>query len=204
MPRRLFLIVCAAVWTNFENNAAAVREEAVAARQLVRLALAMPEIHQAGLIELEHRYLQLILNQEWPLLASGGSWPATEQAFFALHARVIELAESAKVAPVLSAELLHAMGTFITARSQRLNLAHAKAGSTRWAGVLILGLLAQIGVALVHVEKKGPMVAALIHTSFVIVTALAVIAVSVSTHEGAIAVPKMPLVAVLQSAVAGG
>lgn len=130
MPRRLFLIVRAAVWTNFGINAAAVREEAVAARQLVRLALAMPEIHQAGLIELEHRYLQLTLNQEWPLLASGGSSPETEQAFFALHARVIELVESAK--------------------------------------------------------------------------ALAVIAVSVSTHEGTIAVPKTPLVAALQSALAGG
>ena len=91
MPRRLFLIVRAAVWTNFGINAAAVREEAVAARQPVRLALAMPEIHQAGLIE---------------------------------------LVESAK--------------------------------------------------------------------------ALAVIAVSVSTHEGTIAVPKTPLVAALQSALAGG
>ncbi len=48
------------------------------------------------------------------------------------------------------------------------------------------------------------MVAALFHTAFVIVTALAVIAVSVSTHEGTIAVPKTPLVAALQSALAGG
>jgi hypothetical protein len=48
------------------------------------------------------------------------------------------------------------------------------------------------------------MVPALFHTEFVIVTALAVIAVSVSTHEGTIAVPKTPLVAALQSALAGG
>ena len=48
------------------------------------------------------------------------------------------------------------------------------------------------------------MAPALFHTEFVIVTALAVIAVSVWTHEGTIALPKTPLVAALQSAVAGG
>ncbi len=93
------------------------------------------------------------------------------------------------------------MGTFITARSQRFKLAHARAGATRWAVVLIPDLLAQSGVVMAHVGKKGPTVAALFPPSVVIVKALAV---SVWTHEGTIALPKTPLVAALQSAVAGG
>jgi hypothetical protein len=109
--------------------------------------------------------------------------------------------ESPRSQNATGAEPLCAMGTFVTARSQGFKLAHARAGATRWAVVLIPDLLAQSGVAMVQVEKKGPTVAVLFPRSFVIVTALAV---SVWTHERTIALPKTPLVAALRSAVTGG
>jgi len=79
------------------------------------------------------------------------------------------------------------------ARSGRLALSEGPLAGYKWAAVLILALVAQIGVATVHLERPRPQILALLIFTASAVLALNLIAAGELPYEGSHQVSPAPL-----------
>lgn len=188
----------ASVWGRFNETDLAVRDEAAAALQLIRLSEATPQFRAAGLIPLTDRYLQVVVEEEWTLLHEHGLSRDAAQAHFRLQSKVLGVVTGGEVVPLLSGELLRASNELSRARIKRLNVAQGEQHFMRWVGLLMLGLLAQCGVAAVHLQHKRGMGLALTISSLLIVTTVSMLALSASPFSGSMSVSSEPLTRVLQ------
>ena len=188
----------ASVWGRFNETELAVRDEAAAALQLIRLSEATPQFRAAGLIPLTDRYLQVVVEEEWPLLHVRGMSRDAAQAHFRLQSKALGVVTGGEVGPLLSGELLRSVNELSRARIKRSNVAQGEHHFMRWLGLLTLGLLAQCGVAAVHLKHKRGMGLALTISSLVIVTPVSMLALSASPFSGSMSVPSDPLTRVLQ------
>jgi hypothetical protein len=83
------------------------------------------------------------------------------------------------------------------ARAERLALASDRTDDVKWAIVLILGVMTQIAIALVHLERPRPQLAAMAVFSSAAVVALGLIALQEHPFDGAIRIAPTQLQEVL-------
>lgn len=165
----------------------AVNTEAHALRAAHTLSLAavsdLAEIRAAM-----RGYLRSVLNDEWPTMVARGAAAQTDSALAALlhEASDPRIARESGQAP--HGALLAALGQASQARSDRLALAADRTNELKWAAVLLLGLLTQIAIASVHVDRARPMSAALTVFTVAAVVAVTLIAVQEQPFDGAMQV----------------
>jgi hypothetical protein len=121
------------------------------------------------------RYVNAVLRDEWPALKDGASAPSAGAAYDDLLHEVSDpKIATLSGAPVQTA-LLNATVRVGTARSERLALAADMTSALKWEVVLALGVMTQIAIGLVHLQRRNAQIAALAVFSVAVVIALGLI-----------------------------
>ncbi len=164
------------VWHRNTEAVQVVRTEGDALLTLKYLIPAS-DPNAARLQDLIRGYAQSVLDEEWPRMADGDSAPATEAALDSLLAAIVAAPPSQNGASAIERARIDTVLKVRTMRSNRLALAGDRTDEVKWATLLILGLVAQLAIAIVHLETPRPQIAALAIFSSSAVIALGLVAI---------------------------
>jgi hypothetical protein len=142
-------------------------------------------------------YVRAVVEDEWPRLAvQQERSPQTDAAVNALL-REVALPGTAKDVGV-QRTMLDMVLRIRAAHEDRVVLSNDRTVGTKWAAVLLLALITQIAIAVVHLERPRPQVAALFIFTLAAVSILGLLAVHEAPFEPPVFVPPGPIVDVLR------
>jgi hypothetical protein len=175
----------------------AVNAEVTAAISAHTLSIASKSDMQDIRVALRE-YLQSVIRDEWPHLGTGGASAKTDEAY----ARLLREVSDPNIAPAagqpVHAALLSAAMRLAEARSTRISLASDRSNDLKWISVLILGVITQVSLGLVHLEKPRAQLAAILLFSAAAVVALGLIALQEQPFDGPIRISPDSLTAALK------
>jgi hypothetical protein len=180
----------------------AVHGEASAAASIYTLSIASVS-DMAGIRAALRDYLQSAVADEWPHMAENGGSSKTETALSILLTELSHPKIAVEAGQAVHNALLSTILRVRDARSDRLALASDRTNDLKWTIVLILGVITQIAIGLVHLERPRAQVAALVVFSTAAVITLGTIALQEQPFKGAIRISPAPLQQVLPT-MAGG
>jgi hypothetical protein len=137
-------------------------------------------------------YVNSILTDEWPSARSVAS-PRTVAAYDDLLRELSDPAVTRQASAAVHAAMLTAMVKAGTARSTRLSLTSNRTNDLKWVSVLILGAITLVALALVHLENRRAMMAALTVFATGAIVALGLIALQEDPFGGVFRVSQAPL-----------
>jgi len=137
-------------------------------------------------------YAQSVVKDEWPHMEEGRS-PKTEAAFGELLRKVSDPAIARDSGQAVNTALLAAVARLGSARSDRMALAEDKTNELKWLTVLILGIITQISIGLVQLDKPRAQAAALTVFSSAVIVALTLIAAQEEPYSGIVRVSPAPI-----------
>jgi hypothetical protein len=135
------------------------------------------------------RYVSAVARDEWPAMVDGASAASASAAYENLLHEVSDPKIATEAgAPVQSALLMTTVRVG-TARSERLALASDTTSAIKWEIVLILGIMTQISIGVVHLQRRNAQVAALVVFSVSAVIALGLIGLQEYPFAGSVRIP---------------
>jgi hypothetical protein len=176
----------------------AVHSESSAAASLYTLSIASASDMAAIRVALRD-YLQSVVRDEWPSMADDGASAKTEAALAGLLRELGEPKIAGEASQAVHSALLSTALKVRDARADRLALASDRTNDVKWATVLILGVLTQIALAFVHLERARAQIAAIGLFSVAAIVALGLIALQEQPFDGAIRISSAPLEQVLKA-----
>lgn len=138
-------------------------------------------------------YVKAVVTDEWKAMTDGDSAPSAAAAYDALLREVSEPKIATESGAAVHSALLNAAVRVGTARSERLALASDNTSELKWTMVLMLGIMTQIAIGLVHLQKRNAHVAALCVFSVAAVLALGMIALQEHPFAGDVRLSPEPL-----------
>ena len=132
-------------------------------------------------------------------MADAGGSPKTETALSMLLAEVSQPKIATESGQAVYTALMNTVLRMRDARSDRLALASDRTNDLKWAMVLILGVITQVAIALVHLERPRAQTAAIAVFSTAAVVALGLIALQEQPFDGALRVSPAAIEQVLHS-----
>ncbi|ABD88845.1 DUF4239 domain-containing protein [Rhodopseudomonas palustris] len=169
----------------------AVQSEAGELRNIYTLSVAAVSDMKEIRIALK-AYAGSVVHDEWPAV-EGGSSSQTDAAFDELLRQISDPAISRLNSNPVHAALLNAAVRVATARAVRLSLSSDRTNDLKWISVLILGLITQVALALVHLERPRAMLAALTVFASGAIVALGLVALQEDPFDGIFKVSPQPL-----------
>jgi uncharacterized protein DUF4239 len=171
---------------------AAVNGEADTIREVFALSVAsasdMTVIHRT-LVE----YLRAVLADEWPAMGEERVSERTAMALAELLHRVSDPAIARDAGQAVHTALLNSVMQIIALRSQRLALAADGSSTLKWGIVLLLGVVTQVALGLVHLDRSRPQLAAVAVFSAAAVVALGLIAMQEWPFSGVVQISAAPM-----------
>jgi hypothetical protein len=166
------------VWDRNRRAAASVRSEAGSLVSLHDLVAA------SGLPKLDidrgiRAYVSAVAEKEWPSMVQGEAAPDAEIAQDNLLESVANLEAEPSSSAAFERVMLDTAMKIREARAERLALSSDYSENFKWAGVLLLALIAQVSIAAVHLEKPRPQIAAL----FIFTSGVVVLLGLIAAHE---------------------
>lgn len=138
-------------------------------------------------------YAEAAVTDEWPKLAQDRHSARTDAAMIELLRKVSDPLIAREAGQAVHNTLLRTVLLVHDARAERLSLAFDRTNEVKWATVLLLGIVTQLAIALVHLERPRPHVAALTVFSLAAVIALGLIALQEHPFKGSLRVSPTPL-----------
>jgi hypothetical protein len=138
-------------------------------------------------------YVKAIVTDEWKAMTDGDSAPSAAAAYDALLREVSEPKVATEAGAAVHSALLNAAVRVGTARSERLALASDNTSELKWAMVLMLGIMTQIAIGVVHLQKRNAHIAALSVFSIAAVLTLGLIALQEHPFAGDVRLSPAPL-----------
>lgn len=192
--------VASDVWDRDRSASAAVEREGAALSTLNELASAgalQPDsIRQAIRV-----YVAAVTEKEWPSMANGGNAAReAQEALGALLKTVAAAAQHTAKDPYAKLDnlLLDTALKVQNARADRLVLGAVSSESIKWACVLILALTGQITIAMLHLDRPRPHLAAMFIFTSSIVLIMGLIAANEGPFQPPIYVSSEPIARVLK------
>ena len=143
-------------------------------------------------------YVKAVAHDEWSAMAHRESAPSADRAFDALLREVSAPAIGRDAGNAVHAGILNSTLRVSQARSDRLSLDSDKTSTLKWSVVLILGVMTQIAIGAVHLQKRNAQIAALTIFSIATVVALGLIALQEHPFSGDVRVSAEPYVELLK------
>ncbi len=109
------------VWTQYVMASNVVQQEASAVADLHHLAGAFPPADRAKIQEGTDKYIQLVIEQEWPLMRNGGHSQAAYNAAYNVLGVITSLKPGSSEEIMLQSHALDAANAFLDDRRQRLH-----------------------------------------------------------------------------------
>ena len=138
-------------------------------------------------------YVNSEVHEEWPAIMNGETSPRTDAAYDNLLREVSDPSITHDASGAVHAALLGAAIRAGTARNDRLSLSGDRTNELKWISVLLLGVITQVGLMLVHLDKPRAMLAALTVFATGAIVALGLIALQEHPFHGAFRVSPKPL-----------
>lgn len=170
----------------------AVNAEASGVVMLNTLSLAAVS-DMSAIREQLRSYGQSVLKDEWASMAFGLPAPATGTALRDLLRLAADPAISRDAGQAVHTALLNAVIRIRDARAERLALASDQTNDVKWLTVLALGLITQLAIALVHLDRPRAKAAAMAVFTLGAIIALGLVAVQEYPFGGNIRVTPVPL-----------
>lgn len=143
------------IWSNANAGQTAVNEEASSLRSAVLLVRPFPTASDSEMRLLIARHIDQVVAREWPAMADGS---ATISAVPSSLGRALELALglTPHTAGQTEAqrELVTNLESALDARRQRIIVSHTQVNGLKWGGVMVLGVLLLVAIALVHAGRR--------------------------------------------------
>lgn len=149
------------------------------------------------------RYVTAVVKDEWPLMTHGGQAASASAAFDELERNVSDPKIANEAGVAVQSALLNTTVRVGTARSDRLALSSERTYDLKWAMVLMLGVMTQISIAMVHLERRNAHIAAMIVFSASAVITLGLIALQERPFSGSFGIEPWQLQELLKLAGAG-
>jgi hypothetical protein len=108
------------VWEKFNEAETAVVQEAGASATIYLLTTG-PDPEAVATRAALGNYLRLVIDRDWPLMATGKESPEVTQALNALYAAALRLMENGSRQPAIFVEMLKQLGAITQARRTRLH-----------------------------------------------------------------------------------
>jgi rRNA-processing protein FCF1 len=141
-------------------------------------------------------YVTAVVQDEWPRLARQQRSATTDAALNVLLREVAQTGAS-KDADIRKA-LLDMVLRIRDAHEDRVELSNDRTAVSKWAAVLLLALVTQLAIAVVHLERPRPQIAALFIFTLAAVSVLGLLAIHEAPFEPPVFVPPGPIGDVLQ------
>ncbi len=106
-------------------------------------------------------YVTAIIEDEWPRMADQEESAKAAQALAVLLQTVARASVGAQAGAATHAALVDLTLRVRTARNDRLTISDAEYDGTKWLTVLLLGLLTQLGISSVQLDRARPQALAL-------------------------------------------
>jgi len=175
----------------------AVQTEVSELRNIYTLSIASKSDMQA-IRALLRRYVESTATQEWPAMARQISAPETSAIYDQLLREISDPAIAQGSGEAVHLALLQATVRAGTARSERLTLASDRTNTLKWITVLALGLITQIAIGVMDLERPRAHVTALVVFSTAAVVALGLIALQEHPFDGVFRISPAPLLDLLK------
>ena len=170
----------------------AVHTEASELRNIYTLSVAsVTDMHDIRVALKD--YARSAAADEWPEMIEGGSSAKTSIAYDTLLREISDPSITKNASGAVHAALLTAAVRVGTARTDRLSLSSDYTKDLKWISVLILGVMTQVALAMVHLDKSSAMLAALGVFSTSAIVALGLIALQEHPFQGTFRVSPAPL-----------
>lgn len=153
----------------------ALQSEAAELRNVFTLSVASAS-DMRGIRAAWTAYVKATVGEEWQAMTIGHGAGSADAAYDALLREVSDPKITVDASGAVHSALLNAAVRVDTARSERLALASDSASALKWEIVLILGVMTQIAIGAVHLQKRASHIAALTIFSVSAVIALGLIA----------------------------
>ncbi len=192
--------VASDVWDRDNRAAAAVEREGAALSTLNELASASG-LPTEGIRQAIRVYISAVTEKEWPSMAdSGFAAPEAQGALGGLLKTVTAVAQHTVRDPNAKLDnlLLDTALKVQNARAERLVLSAYSSESVKWACVLILALTGQITIAMLHLDRPRPHLAAMLIFTVSIVLIMALIAANEGPFQPPIYISSDPIARVLK------
>jgi len=183
------------VWDHSRQAARSLLDERDAALTIESIDQAMPA-SRAQLDSLVHAYVRAVLAEELPSDNDRGA-PVAKTALENLIREIARPEIASEAGSSVQNALLTAASRISAARSSRLALTEIGADELKWATVAGLALLAQLGVAAVHLERHRAQIGSLVIFTGCAICVMTLIAVCERPFRGSHETTAAPLLAVL-------
>jgi hypothetical protein len=173
----------------------AVQSEGTALRVLDLHAAAAPSATNAirGAIR---AYAQSAADDEWPRMIEERASPQTEAALLALLRAVGQRSIYDEGGSALHGQMLSLAQKIAEARAERLAIVTSHAQRFAWTALFLLGVLTQLSISIVHLERVQSNVLALSIFSLAAVIALWLVAIQENPFRGRVGVSPAPIASV--------
>jgi len=142
----LMALVVIAVWEDFTEARDTVEREASELDDVFRLAHPLPDPEGRQLQELARSYAQVVVDEEWALMAQGRTSLRTSELLDEMTIRFEDVEVHTRAEQVLYGEALNRINELADARNARVMEAREGIPTVLW-GVLVVGGISVVGFA---------------------------------------------------------
>ncbi len=191
--------VASDVWDRWRQASEAVGLESASLTTLSALAGASG-LQADGIRQGIRVYVAAVVDKDWPSMAEHRTGaPEAEQALGALLRTVAAVQHDPKDPNAKFDNMLLDMALKVqSARATRLTLGSSNSESIKWACVLILALIGQISIAMLHLDRPRPHLAAMVILTSSIVLLICLIAANEGPFQPPIYLSSDPIARVLK------
>jgi len=136
-----------------------------------------------------HAYAESVLKDEWPHMVDEGRSIKTELAFTNLLKQVSDPSIARSAGQAVHTALLNGVARTGSARTDRLALSDDRTNQYKWLTVILLGIITQVAIGLVHLDKPRAQIASLAVFSFAVIVTLTLLAAQEHPFAGVVQVP---------------
>lgn len=186
-------------WNARSRALNAVFQEAGSLRNIVDLAVPLPDPERSLVGGAVRNYVRLTVVGEWPLLGRRQSSPAASEALDALLTLVAGHRLAAGDGGVRALMVEEAMKVR-AARDLRITLSQTHVNPLKWLGMAFLGFLTMVSIVMVHVDRpRAEGLAALLFAAAAAPTA-ALVLIHGNPFQQPLAISPAPIATIMQLA----
>ncbi len=191
--------VASDVWDRNRRASAAVEAESASLATLNALAAASG-LPADGIRHAIRVYVTAVTGKEWPSMAENGlGAPEAEAALGGLLRTVAAVKPDPESADSKFYNLMLDMALKVqSARADRLVLSAPYSESVKWACVFILALTGQISIAMLHLDRARPHIAAMVIFTSSLVLVIALIAANEGPFQPPLSISSEPIAKILE------
>jgi hypothetical protein len=140
-------------WNAHDRATNATFQEAGALRSIQALSRHLPDGPKVKVDAAIDRYIRLVVDEEWPRLATRHGSPGSSEALSTLLEVLSGTDVAAALEPTTHAQLLEQAIQVRSTRETRVALSQTHVNPLKWLGMAFLGFLSLIAIAMVYVDQ---------------------------------------------------